>query len=175
MVGRAARSVRGSVRAWALVLCAVATPAVATGCADDPPDVRVGSQTASDGEPEPVEQDAGGVAAAPADAGGGAAIDDWNGVTVTVQALDNTFRPADLVIEAGTEVVFDNVGRNEHDVVPEPGSIQGWGVGEDRFAPGDRYAHVFTEPGEYLYLCTIHGVNRKGMVGTITVTAASGA
>ena len=120
-----------------------------TGCASDPSDVGAGPNAGKAGTP--------------------------NGVVVEVQALDNTFRPADLVIEAGTEVVFDNVGRNEHDVVPEPGSIQGWGVGEDRFAPGDRYAHVFTEPGEYLYLCTIHGVDRKGMVGTITVTAASGA
>ena len=89
---------------------------------------------------------------------------------VEVQALDNTFREDDLTIEVGTEVVFTNVGRNEHNVIPEPDGPQGWGVGEDLFAPGDVYSHVFTEPGVYEYVCTIHGVKRKGMVGTITVT-----
>jgi plastocyanin len=93
-----------------------------------------------------------------------------NGVVVTVQALDNTFRPQDLVIEAGTEVLFENVGRNEHDVIPEPDSPQGWGVGRDLFAPGDTYSRIFSEPGVYEYVCSIHGVNRKGMIGTITVT-----
>ena len=62
-------------------------------------------------------------------------------------------------------VVFENVGRNEHNVIPDPNSIQGWGVGEDQFAPGDSYAHVFDAPGVYAYVCTIHGVNGKGMVG----------
>lgn len=146
---RTTRAVR--VLRWSVVAATVT--ALATGCADDPPDLR------------PVD---------PAGGSGGSRDDGAtdavsNGVTVTVQALDNTFRVQDLVVEVGTEVVFDNVGRNEHNVIPEPDSIQGWGVGEDRFAPGDTYAHVFTEPGVYAYVCTIHGVNGKGMVGTITV------
>jgi plastocyanin len=124
------------------------------GCADDPSDLPLAAATPDGG-------------AAGGDGGAG-----FNGVTVTVQALDNTFRPQELVIEAGTEVVFDNVGRNEHNVIPEPDSIQGWGVGEEAFAPGDVYAHVFSEPGVYAYVCTIHGVNGKGMVGVITVEAA---
>ena len=123
------------------------------GCADDPSDVPVAADV----------DDAEG--ADPADAGA-------NGVVVEVQALDNTFRADELTIAVGTEVVFSNVGRNEHNVIPEPGGIQGWGVGEDLFAPGDTYAHVFTEPGVYEYVCTIHGVKRKGMVGTITVTSS---
>jgi plastocyanin len=125
------------------------------GCADDPSDVPVAA-----------DADAG-------DAAGGGDDDadtGATGVVVEVQALDNTFRADELTIAVGTEVVFTNVGRNEHNVIPEPGGIQGWGVGEDRFAPGDTYAHVFTEPGVYEYVCTIHGVKRKGMVGTITVT-----
>lgn len=125
------------------------------GCADDPSDVPVA-----------VDAEAG-------DAAGGDAADAGaTGVVVEVQALDNTFRADELTIAVGTEVVFTNVGRNEHNVIPEPGGIQGWGVGEDRFAPGDTYAHVFTEPGVYEYVCTIHGVKRKGMVGTITVTSS---
>jgi plastocyanin len=133
----------------------VAMTVTLSGCADDPSDVPV----AADAEAaDPANADA-------VDAGA-------TGVVVEVQALDNTFRADELTIAVGTEVVFANVGRNEHNVIPEPGGIQGWGVGEDRFAPGDTYAHVFTEPGVYEYVCTIHGVKRKGMVGTITVTSS---
>lgn len=140
----------------------VAMTAVLWGCADDPSDVPV----AADADAGNASGDATGDAAS-----GDAADSGATGVVVEVQALDNTFRADELTIAVGTEVVFTNVGRNEHNVIPEPDGIQGWGVGEDRFAPGDTYAHVFTEPGVYEYVCTIHGVKRKGMVGTITVTA----
>lgn len=93
-----------------------------------------------------------------------------NGLSVEVQSLDNSFRAQDITITAGTEVVFVNVGRNVHNVLPEPDSIGGWGVGEEAFEPGDEYRHVFDVPGVYAYVCTIHGVNGKGMVGTVTVT-----
>ncbi len=136
----------------------MAMTAVLWGCADDPSDVPVAVGT--------------GAGAARDSVGGGLAEAGASGVVVEVQALDNTFRADELTIAVGTEVVFSNVGRNEHNVIPEPDGIQGWGVGEDRFAPGDSYAHVFTEPGVYEYVCTIHGVKRKGMVGTITVTAS---
>ena len=43
------------------------------------------------------------------------------GVTVEVDALDNTFRPEDVEVQAGTEVLWTNVGRNEHDVAPAEG------------------------------------------------------
>jgi plastocyanin len=91
--------------------------------------------------------------------------------TVTVKSLDNSFREQDITIAVGTEVVFENVGRNEHNVIPDPNSIQGWGVSDTEFGPGATYSHVFTEPGVYAYVCTIHGVKGKGMVGTITVSA----
>jgi plastocyanin len=106
-----------------------------------------------------------------ADVANGAVAGAPNGVVVDVQALDNSFRPESLTIEVGTEVVFTNVGRNDHNVLPEPDSIQGWGVGEAEFGPKAEYRHVFDAPGEYAYVCTIHGVNGKGMVGTVTVTA----
>ncbi len=139
-----------------IVTIVIASALSAAGCADDRPDVRPAEQGGG-----PVDDPSGGDGAAPV-------------ATVTVQALDNTFRPQDLTVEVGTEVVFDNVGRNEHNVIPEPGGPQGWGVGEDLFAPGDTYSHVFDEPGVYEYVCTIHGVNRKGMVGTVTVVPSGG-
>jgi plastocyanin len=41
----------------------------------------------------------------------------------------------------------------------------------DEFQPGDEYRHVFSEPGEYRYYCTIHGTAEVGMVGTVVVGA----
>jgi plastocyanin len=86
--------------------------------------------------------------------------------TVTVQAIDNTFRPDRIEVAPGTEVVWVNRGRNDHDLFAE----LGFGVTAAEFKPGDEYRHVFTEPGEYPYYCTIHGTPDVGMTGTIVVT-----
>ncbi len=95
-----------------------------------------------------------------------------NGEKVTVQVTDNYFRPAELTIVAGTEVHFENRGRNNHNVLPvDDLSGQSWGVLTEDFAPGASYDHVFNAAGTFPIVCTIHGVNGKGMVGTITVTA----
>jgi len=40
------------------------------------------------------------------------------GESVTVDVLDNSIRPLILEIAAGTEVVFDNQGRNDHIFFP---------------------------------------------------------
>lgn len=118
------------------------------GCASDPSDVAAGPNAGAAGAP--------------------------NGVVVEIAALDNSFRADNLTIAAGTEVVFTNVGRNDHNVIPQPDSIQGWGVSDVEFTPGATYSHVFEKPGEYRYICTIHGVKGKGMVGVLTVTSDGG-
>lgn len=91
-----------------------------------------------------------------------------------VQALDNSFRQRDLTVEAGTEVVWTNVGRNDHDVIPsefeDTPETAPWGVVAEAFKPQQVFSHVFDSPGVYPYVCTIHGVRDKGMAGTITVT-----
>lgn len=90
------------------------------------------------------------------------------GVTSEVGVLDNTFRPGEIDVAAGTEVVWTNGGRNDHNVVPV--EDDDWGVEAEDFAPGDSYRHRFTEPGTYAYYCSLHGTTTKGMVGTIVVT-----
>ena len=89
----------------------------------------------------------------------------------TVIAVDNEFRPQSLTVRAGTEVVFENKGALEHNVVPidDPTAAE-WGVLEADFGPADTYAHVFGTPGNYEYYCTIHGSPTAGMRGTIVVT-----
>lgn len=92
-----------------------------------------------------------------------------NGEVVTVLALDNSFVDEVVEVEAGTEVLWTNNGRNDHDVIPvDP--TQEWGIEIEDFPPTAEYSHVFTTPGEYPYFCTIHGTETVGMTGTIIVT-----
>lgn len=96
------------------------------------------------------------------------------GVVVPVVALDNSFRPLSIEAKVGDEVVWENRGRNEHDVLSIEGTLEdgtAWGITVDDFQPGAIYSHVFSEPGEYRYYCTIHGTTEVGMVGTVLVTA----
>jgi plastocyanin len=95
-----------------------------------------------------------------------------NGVTVEVRSLDNSFRPETLEIEAGTEVLWINGGRNEHNVLPvdEVAELTTFRADTADFAPGDEYAYVFDTPGVFPYYCSIHGTQEVGMVGTIVVT-----
>ncbi len=96
-----------------------------------------------------------------------------NGETAEVRALDNTFRPETLQIEEGTEVLWINGGRNEHNVIPV-NDDESWGVDLDAFQPGDEYAVVFDTPGTYRYYCTIHATKDAGMIGAIEVVAPPG-
>jgi plastocyanin len=85
-----------------------------------------------------------------------------------VTALDNTFTPENIQVEVGTQVVWTNKGRNEHNALHVDGD--GWGVEVDDFQPGDVYAHRFDQPGVYRYYCSIHGTTDAGMIGTVVVT-----
>jgi plastocyanin len=87
-----------------------------------------------------------------------------------VAALDNTFRPENIEVPAGTEVVWTNRGRNEHNVLPVEGDD--WGVEVDAFQPGDTYSRTFDEPGVYRYYCSLHGTEDAGMIGALVVTEA---
>ena len=107
-----------------------------------------------------------------------------NGEVITIQALDNSFRPFDFEIAAGTEVMFDNRGRNDHNILPDTvkddagliallasdTSPTSWGVASPDFVPGDTYSHLFNVPGVYKYYCSIHGAPGAGMYGTLTVS-----
>jgi plastocyanin len=85
-----------------------------------------------------------------------------------VTALDNSFRPENIEVAAGTEVVWTNKGRNEHNVLHVDGDD--WGVEVDDFQPGASYSHTFDEAGVYRYYCSIHGTTDAGMIGTIVVS-----
>lgn len=106
-----------------------------------------------------------------------------NGESVTIQVLDNSFRPGDWTVTAGTEVVFENRGRNDHNILPPSVENDGglstylgdgtdptrWGVASPELTPGDEYRVVLGVPGVYDFYCSIHGASSGGMVGSLTV------
>jgi plastocyanin len=140
--------------ACSVAACANDSPVAPAGRAPSTPAAATAPPTTGGGAPATTQ------GGAPATAGEPAPE------SVTVQSIDNSFRPERLEISAGTEVVWVNRGRNAHDIE----SDFGFGVTADEFAPGDEYRYVFTEPGEYPYYCTIHGTETAGMIGTVVVT-----
>lgn len=113
------------------------------------------------------------------------------GVEVRVIAIDNLFRPEVIEVNVGDDVVWENRGMNEHDIVSVvgPAAVAGasgglqwsrttadgveWGVSANGFQPGATFRVRFAEPGEYRYYCSVHGNERVGMPGIVRVSAAS--
>jgi plastocyanin len=152
-------SIIRSIQFLNVVGVAIVAAATLSACGSDGPDADTASDTT-----ESVS-DATGAVAAPTDEATEPAAP---GETVEVKALDNTFVEDSVEVAAGTEVVWRNGGRNDHDIVPVADD-ESWGVGIEAFHPGDEYSYTFTEPGEYAYFCTIHGTTDVGMTGTIVV------
>ena len=72
-------------------------------CADDGPQSEVGRAVTSLDPPPPTGLPG-------------------SGQVVAIQSLDNAFRPDLIEVAAGTEVVWTNVGRNDHDIEAVDGS-----------------------------------------------------
>lgn len=91
-----------------------------------------------------------------------------------------TFVPADLSIEPGTTVVFENIGGN-HNANGDINTLTGESFGNPQafsFDPVNSSAgaecigsFTFTVPGVYSYDCSVGNHAASGMVGTITVGA----
>jgi len=72
------------------------------------------------------------------------------------------FNPMDVTVPAGTNVTWENQDGEPHTVVSLTGDFRSQALDEK-----DHFAHQFTAPGTYKYICSIH----PKMVGTITVVA----
>lgn len=136
--------------------------------------LAAGGAAACGGDDDAGEDDGGGLSGdggSDSDGGGDGDVPDdvvvLDGSEVTVESLDNTFRPQNIQVAPGTAVTWTNDGRNEHDVLPVEGDD--WGAEVEDFQPGDAYEHTFDEPGVYDYYCSIHGTTTAGMVGTVVV------
>jgi plastocyanin len=124
---------------------------------------EAGSQSAQAGvsgaEGSPVEFSA--TAAAPGGGGGGN--------TVEIQLRNdggNRFEPANVTIPIGTTVTWRWIG-GFHDVT-SGGQPAFTSSGAPVSAP-NTFSFRFSNPGTYLYFCSVHGSPTAGMRGTIVV------
>lgn len=92
------------------------------------------------------------------------------------------FEPEHVTIRVGETIVWRNesplphtatgdpaqnpVATSHPEYVQLPEQAEAWGSA--MLQPGESFAHTFTTPGEYLYICIPHVLS--GMRGTITVT-----
>ena len=87
--------------------------------------------------------------------------DDATDIGAVVQVLDNRYDPIEVEIQVGQAVRWEFAARDKHDVVANDRSFV-----SELVSGGVTYTHIFDEPGDYSYLCSIH----PEMVGLVTVT-----
>lgn len=110
-------------------------------------------------------------AAAPAPAPAPAATQEASFVTATssevpVAINDNVFTPNRIMIRAGTTVVWQHQGQQDHTVTADDGSFT-----SEEVTNGATFKQTFDTPGSYLYYCELHGnTGGEGMAGVIVVT-----
>jgi len=80
--------------------------------------------------------------------------------TMRVAVRDHAFSPERLVVPVGTTVVWENVGDDPHTSTSPEGAWE-----SPILAPGESYARVFGEAGEYRYHCELH----PAMTGVVVV------
>ncbi len=88
---------------------------------------------------------------------------------VTVDVVDNSYKPRAVKVSPGTKITFTNTGVNPHNVTPnEDGSFDPISV-----IPGQSGSMTApTNPSTYRYYCTIHGGKSSGQRGAIIVVPA---
>jgi plastocyanin len=79
--------------------------------------------------------------------------------TVTAEVRDFMFRPARLVVEAGTTIVWTNGGQVIHTVTAEDGSFDSGTI-----ESGEQRALLFARPGRFPFHCTPHPFMRGEVV-----------
>jgi plastocyanin len=82
--------------------------------------------------------------------------------TDLVQITNFAFAPAVITVAAGATVTWTNEDTTQHDVFAPPVGLQSPVLNQN-----DSYAHTFSSPGTYTYICSIHPF----MHGTVVVTS----
>jgi plastocyanin len=75
-----------------------------------------------------------------------------------IEVGDRFFVPPQLIIAAGTTVMWVNRGQEEHTASARDGSF-----GSSSLGFGNSYSFTFTKPGIYAYYCMNHG-DMRGQV-----------
>jgi len=81
--------------------------------------------------------------------------------TTDARIKNFAFSPSTITVKADATVVWTNDDPIEHDV-----TFDGGAIGSATLDHNDTFAHAFTTPGTYHYICSIHPF----MHGTVIVT-----
>ena len=147
-------------------LIATATLLVLGACSSDGDEVVRGAGSSPSSEVSAPSK-----AAASSDALG----DDAQAHTISAQVIDTDFRPKTLTVAAGTSVRWKQTGDQPHSVSDAGGSFDsspkcGPLESDECLGEGDVFEYTFSDPGEYLYYCRVHGLpSGEGMTGTVVV------
>ncbi len=87
--------------------------------------------------------------------------------TVIIDARDDLFAPQYTKIRVGTTVVFENGGRNPHNLISVDKSFPD--IESDAFAPAMKATVVFDKAGTHDFYCSLHGSATAGMRGSLLV------
>lgn len=82
---------------------------------------------------------------------------------VEINMAQNRFMPASVKVKVGTTVRWNNAERRNGHALAISGPAR---AGSGLVAPGQSWAHTFSQPGVYQYNCTPH----PGMKGVVEVT-----
>ena len=85
--------------------------------------------------------------------------------TISVNMEDFFFSPASVSVHVGDLVTWHNRGKQPHTATADNGSFDTGTV-----PAGGSGSHMFTQPGTFTYVCTIH----PNMHGTVRVLSAGG-
>jgi plastocyanin len=75
--------------------------------------------------------------------------------SATVKVGDDFFSPTEKTVAAGTNVKFNWIGSDKHDVVKKSGPGSSFDSGAIK-GSGVQFTHKFKKPGTYRIICTIH-------------------
>ena len=95
--------------------------------------------------------------------------------TVKAEIIDTDFRPLTITVQAGTKIVWTQVGDQPHSVSAADDSFDSspdcGPLDSDKcLGMGDDFSFVFEKPGTYVYYCRVHGLpDGTGMVGEVVV------
>ena len=89
---------------------------------------------------------------------------------VEIDAAQNQFTPAAVIVDVGTKVTWTNKDSVAHNVAKSADALDfgaKFGVDASVFGPGQSYSFTFTKAGTFFYTCTIHTL----MSGKVEVVA----
>ena len=87
-----------------------------------------------------------------------------------IDAAQNQFTPATLIVDVGTKVTWKNTDTVAHDVKKSADAVDfgaPFGISASEFGPGASYSFTFAKAGTYFYTCSIHTL----MNGKVEVVA----